>query len=215
AKGRGGGGILPGKTVTTQYASFDPPPTRNPWNAERTPGGSSSGSAAAVACGMCLGALASQTGGSITRPASYCGVAGCKPTWGRVSCHGVMPLAPSIDHPGPMATCVHDLAQLLQVMAGPDPLDPAWALRPGPDYLPALRTEPAPPRLGRLRGLFEDKADPPMRQQTAGAFARLQAAGAVVVDVGLPAGFSEVLPRHRVVMAVEAAMFHEPRLRKH
>src|SRR5207249_7490695 len=75
---RDAGAVLVGKTVTTQYASFDPPVTRNPWNLERTPGGSSSGSAAAVACGMCLGALGSQTGGSITRPASYCGVAGMK-----------------------------------------------------------------------------------------------------------------------------------------
>ena len=100
---RRAGAVFVGKTVTTQYASFDPPPTRNPWHLDRTPGGSSSGSAAAPACGMCLGALGSQTGGSITRPASYCGVAGCKPTYGRVSGAGVVPLAASMDHPGPMA----------------------------------------------------------------------------------------------------------------
>src|SRR5205814_5928292 len=94
---REAGAVFIGKTVTTQYASFDPPPTRNPWKADRTPGGSSSGSAAAVACGMCLGAIASQTGGSITRPASYCGVAACKPTWGRVSCAGGLPPAPAVD----------------------------------------------------------------------------------------------------------------------
>jgi aspartyl-tRNA(Asn)/glutamyl-tRNA(Gln) amidotransferase subunit A len=212
---REAGAVLVGKTVTTQYASFDPPPTRNPWHPERTPGGSSSGSAAALACGMCLGALGSQTGGSITRPASYCGVAGCKPTYSRVSCHGVLPLAPSIDHPGPMAPCVLDLALLLQILAGPDPLDPGCSARPVPDYLAVLRTESAPPRLGRLRGFFEEKADPQMRQQTDRAFGRLQAAGATVLDVALPAEFSEVLPRHRIVMAVEGAMFHEPRLRKH
>src|SRR6266446_3070700 len=118
ARLRQAGAIFLGKTVTTQYASFDPPPTRNPWNPIRTPGGSSSGSAAAVACGMCLGALGSQTGGSITRPAAYCGVAGCKPTYGRVSVHGVVPLAASMDHPGPLAGCVRDLAILLQVIAG-------------------------------------------------------------------------------------------------
>ena len=117
---RRAGAVILGKTVTTQYASFDPPPTRNPWNLERTPGGSSSGSAAALACGMCLGALGSQTGGSITRPASFCGVAGCKPTYGRVSCNGVLPLAGSMDHPGPMARCVWDLALLLQTIAGHD-----------------------------------------------------------------------------------------------
>src|SRR5689334_13621607 len=100
---RQAGAVILGKTVTTPFAFLDPPVTRNPWNLGRTPGGSSSGSAAAVACGMCLGALGSQTGGSITRPASYCGVAGCKPSYGAVSCEGVLPLAPSMDHPGPMA----------------------------------------------------------------------------------------------------------------
>ena len=136
-----------GKTVTTQYASFDPPPTRNPWNLSRTPGGSSSGSAAALACGMCLGALGSQTGGSITRPASYCGVAGLKPTFGRVSTDGVVPLAASMDHVGAMARCVRDLAILFQTIADPENREPITA-------------EPhLPPRLGRLRGLFESRAD--------------------------------------------------------
>src|SRR5918994_2887246 len=86
---REAGALILGKTVTTAYASFDPPVTRNPWNLERTPGGSSSGSAAAVACGMCMGALGTQTGGSITRPASYCGVYGLKPTFGSVTLKGV------------------------------------------------------------------------------------------------------------------------------
>src|SRR5689334_21462428 len=113
---REAGAVLVGKTVTTQYASFDPPPTRNPWNPERTPGGSSSGSAAAVAAGMCLGALGSQTGGSITRPASYCGVAGCKPSYGAISLTGIVPLAESMDHPGPIARCAADLAILLGAM---------------------------------------------------------------------------------------------------
>src|SRR5262249_44039427 len=111
---RDAGAVLVGKTVTTQYASFDPSPTRNPWNPEPTPGGASSGSAAAGATGKWLGALASQTGGSITRPASYCGVAGCKPGYEQVSCEGVVPLAHSMDHPGPIARCVRDLAILLQ-----------------------------------------------------------------------------------------------------
>src|SRR5438874_4144316 len=148
---REAGAVFVGKTVTTQYASFDPPPTRNPWNPQRTPGGSSSGSAAAVAMGMCLGALGSQTGGSIARPASYCGVAGCKPAYGRVSCRGVVPLAASMDHPGPIAPCVRDLAVVLQAIAGPDRLDPACAGRPVRDYLAALRADAPPPRLGRLR----------------------------------------------------------------
>ena len=108
--------MILGKTVTTPFAYLDPPPTRNPWNLDRTPGGSSSGSAAAVACGMCLGALGTQTGGSITRPASYCGVCSLKPTYGRVSVDGVLPLAPSLDHVGVMANCVRDLALLLSTV---------------------------------------------------------------------------------------------------
>jgi Asp-tRNA(Asn)/Glu-tRNA(Gln) amidotransferase A subunit family amidase len=211
---RQAGAVFVGKTVTTQYASFDPPVTRNPWDVTRTPGGSSSGSAAALACGTCLGALGSQTGGSITRPAAYCGVAGCKPTWGRVSTAGVVPLAPSMDHVGPLAGNVRDLAILLQAIAGPDPFDPYCALQPVPDYVAGL-SRSTPPRLGRLRGLFEERADPVVREMTDDAEARLREAGAGVMDVALPAAFAEVVPRHRVVMAVEAARFHEDRLRRH
>jgi aspartyl-tRNA(Asn)/glutamyl-tRNA(Gln) amidotransferase subunit A len=212
---RQAGAVLLGKTVTTAYASFDPPPTHNPWNPARTPGGSSSGSAAAVAAGMCLGALGSQTGGSITRPASYCGVAGCKPTWGRVSVAGVVPLAWSMDHVGPMAGCVRDLAILLQTIAGPDPRDPDCSGRSVQD-LEARLAGALPPRLGCLRGLFESMADPLMNdllmERVTDSF---RAAGARVIDVALPAGFGEVLARHRTVMAVEAATFHGPRLQRH
>jgi Asp-tRNA(Asn)/Glu-tRNA(Gln) amidotransferase A subunit family amidase len=215
---RQAGAVLLGKTVTTQYASFDPPPTRNPWDATRTPGGSSSGSAAALACGMCLGALGSQTGGSITRPASFCGVAGCKPTFGLVSTNGVVPLAPSMDHPGPMARCVLDLVILLQTIAGPDPLDPDCSRAPIPDWLaslPAAGEKGRPPRLGRLRGLFESRAEPSMTRMVDEVSERLRQAGAGIVDVALPAAFAEVLPRHRTVMAVEAAAYHQDRLRRH
>jgi aspartyl-tRNA(Asn)/glutamyl-tRNA(Gln) amidotransferase subunit A len=211
---RQAGAVFIGKTVTTQYASFDPPPTRNPWDLTRTPGGSSSGSAAALACGMCLGALGSQTGGSIHRPAAFCGIAGCKPSFGRVSTHGVMPLAYSMDHPGPMARCVRDLAVLLQVIAGPDPLDPGCSSLPVPDYA-SLLNNPRLPRLGRLRGLFEDRSEPGMLRLLDGAVERLRARGAQVAEVALPAAFAEVIQRHRVVMAVESASFHAERLRHH
>jgi aspartyl-tRNA(Asn)/glutamyl-tRNA(Gln) amidotransferase subunit A len=203
---RQAGAILLGKTVTTQYASFDPPPTRNPWDLSRTPGGSSSGSAAAVALGMCPGALGSQTGGSITRPASFCGVAGCKPTHGRVSTRGVVPLAESMDHVGPMARCVTDLALLLQTIAGVE--------REVPDLLAAVQRG-SEPRVGRVRGLFEERADAAMNRLIDDVCKRLHQAGADIVDVVLPAAFAEVPARHRVVMAVEAAAFHEPRLRHH
>jgi aspartyl-tRNA(Asn)/glutamyl-tRNA(Gln) amidotransferase subunit A len=212
---RQAGAVLMGKAVTTLYASFDPPPTRNPWDLARTPGGSSSGSAAALACGMCLGALGSQTGGSITRPASFCGVAGCKPTFGRVSTHGVVPLAYSMDHPGPMARCVRDLALMLPVIAGADPLDPGCSTRQVPDLGLQWETSRRPPRLARLRGLFDSWAEVVMSRQMDACVERLRAGGAAVVEAALPAAFAEVVERHRVVMAVEAASFHGERLRRH
>jgi len=198
---RQAGAIFLGKTVTTQYASFDPPVTRNPWNLERTPGGSSSGSAAAVATFMCLGAMGSQTGGSITRPAAYCGVAGIKPSYGLVPLDGIMPLAPSMDHPGPIGRCVRDLGLMLQVIA--DPTD--WTT-------PAAG---AAPLLGRVRGLFDDRAEPGVREAMNEVHAKLAEAGATIKEVSLPARFGEVTARHRTIMAVESAAFHERRLAKH
>jgi len=209
---REAGAVFVGKTVTTQYASFDPAVTRNPWNPERTPGGSSCGSAAAVATGMCLGAMGSQTGGSITRPASYCGVAGYKPEFRMVSCHGVVPLAHSMDHPGPIGRCVRDLAILLQSIAAYDwDTQRTWV----PDFMAALDGDIKPPRLGRLRGLFQDRAEPAVRQMMDEVEKTLTARGCEVVNVALPASFSDVIARHRTVMAVEGAQFHQQRLRKH
>lgn len=211
---RQAGAVFLGKTVTTQYASFDPPPTRNPWNTARTPGGSSSGSAAALACGMCLGALGSQTGGSITRPASYCGVAGCKPTFGRVPIDGVVPLASSLDHVGPLARCVRDLEILLQAIASNEPEALATATNPSLT-LPARRSAACPPRLGRLRGLFDYRADSAVAEMMRQVCTQLGKKGATLIDVPEPAAFAEVLPRHRTVMAVESAAYHQERLRRH
>ncbi len=203
---RAAGAVFVGKTVTTQYASFDPPPTRNPWRLDRTPGGSSSGSAAAVACGMCLGALGSQTGGSICRPAAFCGVVGLKPTYRLVSCEGLLPLAFSMDHPGPMARCVYDTAILLQAMADPPALDYTAQLAvPG-------RT---PPHLGRPRGFFVERAEPAMTAHMEEIVAKLRREGAAFEDKGLPASFAEVETRHQLVMGVEAASYHEYRFYRH
>jgi aspartyl-tRNA(Asn)/glutamyl-tRNA(Gln) amidotransferase subunit A len=163
---------------------------------------------------MCVGALGSQTGGSITRPASYCGVAGLKPTFGRVSCDGVVPLAPSMDHVGPIAGCVRDLAILLQVIAGPDLRDPNCADLPVPDFTAWIDQQRSPPRLARVRGLFQDRAAPSvvqMMDQVADLFRRQ---GAIVSEMALPSGFDAVLVNHRTVMAVEAAAFHGERLRR-
>jgi Asp-tRNA(Asn)/Glu-tRNA(Gln) amidotransferase A subunit family amidase len=211
---RRAGAVFVGKTVTTTWASFDPPPTRNPWNLARTPGGSSSGSAAALACGMCLGAIGSQTGGSITRPASYCGVAGCKPTYGRVSCDGVVALAPSMDHPGPMARCVRDLGIILQTIAGADERDVGCADRPVPIMFPLSGETQVAPRLGRLHGLFDKRAEPVVQELMERVCQDLSSHGARVTDLALPAGYSEVIARHRTIMAVEAAAYHEQRVRR-
>ena len=208
ARLREAGVVIVGKTVTTQFASFDPPVTRNPWHLDRTPGGSSSGSAAAVATGMCLGAIGSQTGGSITRPASYCGVAGCKPTFGLVDCDGVVPLAPNMDHPGPLARSVRDLALLLDVIGDerPNALGIVTALDASPL---------APPRLGRLGGIFDALADEEVRASIANTLDRLSTAGAAVHSVPLPATFADVISRHRTIMTVEAAAWHGALLAKH
>jgi aspartyl-tRNA(Asn)/glutamyl-tRNA(Gln) amidotransferase subunit A len=207
---REAGAVLLGKTVTTQYASFDPPPTRNPWDLSRTPGGSSSGSAAAVACGMCLGALGSQTGGSLTRPASYCGVASYKPSYRRVSTTGVLPLAPSMDHVGPMAGCVRDLALLLETISRP-----GLSTQPAEDLGARVANSCPPPRLGRLRGLFDRLAEPCVQAMMERVEGEWRAKGATVQEVTLPSAFAEMLERHRTVMAVEAAAYHEQRLRRH
>ena len=209
------GAILLGKTVTTQYACFDPPRTLNPWNLDRTPGGSSSGSAAAVATGMCLGAIGSQTGGSITRPASFCGVAGCKPTYGRVSVRGVFPLASSMDHVGPLARCVRDLALLLDAISVPDALDPCCSTAAPPSLAAELDRPAAAPRIGRLRGLFEDRAAPDCRTAVDQALSRIKAAGASAGEASLPDAFRDVIEKHRVVMTCEIAANHAARLERH
>lgn len=205
---REAGAIFLGKTVTTQYASFDPPVTKNPWNLAHTPGGSSSGSAAAVSTGMCFGALGSQTGGSITRPASYCGIAGCKPTYGLLPLAGIMPLAHSMDHPGPMALNVMDLGLLMCGMV-------THFRDEAVNYAEKAAVAASRPRLGRLRQHFEEKADENVRDMMDEICHRFAEDGAEVKEIALPTGFADVIARHRVVMAVEAAQYHEVRLRRH
>src|SRR5262249_41143798 len=153
---REAGAVIMGKTVTTPYACIDPPLTRNPWNPERTPGGSSSGSAAAVACGMCYGAIGTQTGGSITRPASFCGVAGMKPTRGNVGVRGVYPFAASLDHVGPVARGVEDLRILFRI------LQRFGVNHPGFDQAAPVLGK-SRPRLARSRGFFGQRSEPTAR----------------------------------------------------
>jgi Asp-tRNA(Asn)/Glu-tRNA(Gln) amidotransferase A subunit family amidase len=210
ARLRSAGAIILGKTVTTEFACFDPPPTRNPWNLAHTPGGSSSGSAAALALAMCSGAIGSQTGGSITRPASYCGVAGVKPTFGRVSRAGVVPVSFHLDHVGVMARTAADCAVLLSAIAGSDARDPAVSQRE-PIALaadPATWAAPQPPRLGVVRSYFFDGADAEVAELTTAALDALARHGAQLVELSLPAEFERVHAMHRRLMTCEAADFH-------
>lgn len=192
---RNAGAILLGKTVTTQFACFDPPPTRNPWNVAHTPGGSSSGSAAGVAAGMCLAAIGSQTGGSIIRPASFCGVAGFKPTFGAVSLEGAVPVSWHLDHPGPIARTAADAELIFRIIADE------------PDRLP-FPTSPG--RVVIVRGFFHDVADEAVRAATEAAVARLVASGLCrsIEPAELPASFAQVHAMHRRIMAVDAADYH-------
>lgn len=156
------GGILLGKLATHEFAhggpSFDLPwpAARNPWNRDHFTGGSSSGSGAAVAAGMALGALGSDTGGSIRNPAALCGLVGLKPTYGLVSRAGVYTNSYSYDHVGPMTWTVEDCAIMLQVIAGHDPADPASAARPVPDYRASLTGDIRGVRIGVIRHLYEE-----------------------------------------------------------
>ena len=202
------GAVILGKTVTTEFATADPSPTRNPWNIEHTPGGSSSGSAASVAARIVPAALGSQTGGSTLRPASYCGIVGLKPTYGRISRYGVIPVSWCLDHVGILVRSVQDAALVLQAIAGHDIHDTSSLAQPVGDYSQAVQQADTPPRLGLVREFFYDHADAEMQQHTTATVERLARTGASVREVTLPASFATVLAAHRIIMKVEAAAFH-------
>ena len=204
------GAIMLGKTVTTEFACLDPSPTINPWNPAHTPGGSSSGSAVAVATRMCPAAMGSQTVGSVLRPASYNGVVGFKPSFGRVSRYGVVPVSWSLDHVGWLVPTVEDAALLLQVMAGPDLNDPVSSFRPPvEDYLAGLEMA-SPPRIGLTRRYFYEHSDTETRQHVEAVVDRLERAGAIVEEIPLPDSIDTAFEDQRVILEVEAAAFHQP-----
>ncbi len=200
------GAVILGKVSTTAFAYLDPSPTRNPWNLEHTPGGSSSGPAAAVAARMAPLALGSQTVGSVLRPAAYCGVVGFKPSHGRISTAGVTPLAWSLDHIGIFGRSVEDIALALGLLAGADAADPRSSAAPVDDYRRGLADAPAP-RLGFLRPLLE-RTTPEMATHFAEVIQAFQDQGASVIDVDLPQSFSEIHDAGRIVMQAEAAAAH-------
>lgn len=211
---REAGAIILGKAQTTEFAALKPSPTHNPWNLDHTPGGSSSGSAAAVAAGMCPGALGSQTYGSTIRPAAYCGCVGLKPTYGRVSAHGLFALCWSLDHVGIFARTVRDATILLYALAGDDPNDPACLTAPVPDYRSAL-LNPLPPRIGLVREFFLEKANEETRKHVEAVADRLARAGAQVEEVRLPDSFAGEQEAHFKMLYAESAVSHAERYARH
>ena len=191
------GAVVLGKTHTTAYAYFDPAPTRNPHNPAHTPGGSSSGSAAAVADGMVPFALGSQTMGSVLRPASFCGICGLKPTFGRLTVEGVMPFSPTLDHPGLFTRTVSDMVFLCRPLMGV-----SWAIEP-------------PLRLGVPRWPIEGSLEPAMEEGFGQCLERLRKGGYSVEPISLPESFAKLPRTIQVVMRFEGARIHGEDLRNH
>jgi len=189
---------------------------RNPWAFDRIPGGSSSGSAVAVAAGLAFGALGTDTGGSVRMPAALCNIVGFKPTYGRCSRTGIIPLAWSLDHPGPMARSVADAALMLNVMAGHDPSDSATVERPVPDYTQGLSNDLRGVRIGIPRLILWEDLDPmvePVMQAAVQQLTRLGGRlGARLEDVELPQMRHAVLASS-IIMGAEGGAYHHEWLR--
>jgi aspartyl-tRNA(Asn)/glutamyl-tRNA(Gln) amidotransferase subunit A len=211
------GTILLGKLGMHEFAFGGPsidapfPAVRNPWNTEHIPGGSSSGSGAALAAGLCYGALGSDTGGSIRTPSSHCGIVGIKPTYGRVSRYGVIPLSWSLDHAGPMARSVEDCATLLQAISGYDEKDPASANVAVPNFQSALKHGIKGVRIGVPRaGWFEEALG--VDRETDSVFNQaleaLKSLGATIIDLdGAP--FALARKANQTILVCEAYTYHE------
>ncbi|HEV8641635.1 MAG TPA: amidase [Methylomirabilota bacterium] len=198
ARLRAAGAIILGKTATTEFAYRDPAPTRNPWNRDHTPGGSSAGSGAAVGARMLPLALGSQTVGSVLRPAAYCGVVGLKGTHGLVAVDGVIPLAWSLDHVGVFARSVADVALAFGVLVGRE----------------LAAAPPRSPRLALVPELLA-RCEPAVAAQIQAAADRFARAGAAVVEAKLPASFADVHAAGLAVLEAEAAAYHEEAFRAH
>ena len=205
------GAVLLGKTNLDEFAmggstetsAFGP--TANPWNLDHVPGGSSGGSAAAVAAGECMAALGSDTGGSIRQPASFCGVVGLKPTYGRISRYGLVAFASSLDQVGPFTSNVADAAALLQVMAGHDPRDSTSLKAPVPDSSADLGKPIKGLKVGLVRECFEQEGlDPQVKASVMAAAQQLQSLGAELVDVSCPR-FTDGIATYYVIAPSEAS----------
>lgn len=216
------GAVLLGKNATWEFAHGGPswdvlfPPARNPWNRDHSPAGCSSGSAAAVAAGFAPATMGTDTGGSIRGPAAACGIAGLKPTYGRVSRRGVIPNCYSHDHAGPLAWTTQDVGLLMQVVAGHDPGDPGSIDRPVPDYAAALTGSVEGLVIGVPRNWLEQDAPPSPANAAAfeAALEVFRTMGAAVRDVALPALADYDAAKKTIAMA-ELFTLHGPDLRAH
>ena len=215
ARFRQAGAILLGKLNMHQFAygptgeNPDYGHMHNPWDPERVSGGSSGGSGSAAAAGQCTITTGSDTGGSIRIPAALCGIVGLKPTYGRVSRHGLTPLAWSMDHPGPMVRTVEDAAITMNVIAGHDPNDVASANLPVPDYTAALTGEIRGLRVGVPRQYMEAPLDPEVRQAVNGALEQMETMGAEVVEVEFPEFNDAAAISTTMLMAEATACFRD------
>jgi aspartyl-tRNA(Asn)/glutamyl-tRNA(Gln) amidotransferase subunit A len=216
----GAGGVMMGKTTTWEFAHGGPswdvvaPPAHNPWNTDRHPAGSSSGSGAAIAAGLCLATMGTDTGGSIRMPAAACGIAGIKPTYGRVSRRGVLPNSFSHDHAGPMAWTTEDLAILLGLVAGYDPLDPGSVDLPVPDYRAALNGDAKGLVIGVPWHWIESEAplSAASRKALDDALDVLRGLGATIRPIELPP-ILEFNDAKRIIAMAELFSIHEHELR--
>jgi len=217
---REAGAVLLGKTNTHEFAwgtTTNNPhtgPTRNPWDPERIPGGSSGGSGAAIAARLALGTLGTDTGGSIRIPAALCGCVGLKPTFGRVSRAGIIPMSWQFDHAGPIARTVEDAAMLLQAIAGYDPDDFATVPVPVPDYRAALVPDVRGLRIGVPRDQFFGLLDPEVLVAVEEALECFRTLGATVEDVDSGFTREQVISAWRLVN-VEGRLYHAPYLEQH
>jgi len=210
---RQAGAVILGKTVTTEFAYFAPGKTRNPLDPRRTPGGSSSGSAAAVAAGMVPLAMGSQTNGSVIRPASFCGVYGYKPTVGRISRHGAVPLSRTLDHVGVFARTIEDAALMAEQMMVFDDRDPGMERRGRPLLVDTIGRAPARrPRFAFVRTPVWDRAD----SDTQAAFTELAGGlGEHISDVPLPDVFDDAVEAQSFIMSTEMATGFDDHYRHH
>jgi aspartyl-tRNA(Asn)/glutamyl-tRNA(Gln) amidotransferase subunit A len=213
ARLRRAGAIFLGKTETTAFANNDPAITRNPWNPEHTPGGSSSGSAAAVADRMCPVALGTQTGGSLLRPAAYNGIVGFKATYGRVSNEGVIPNSWSLDHVGVHTRSVADAALLWPCLRENEPRP--YARMPESPPRCRARVPGSPPRLGYIRQFFESEASADVLENLAIVRERFRSAGAEIVELPLPPSFEFVIPAWEAIKLAELYAYHRPLFEAH